>query len=38
MKQYKSIVEKGYGVKPEDFEQTRMIPIRAIYSGAIPKE
>jgi hypothetical protein len=38
MKQYKSIVEKAYGVKPEDFEQTRMIPIRAIYSGAIPKE
>ena len=38
MKQYKSIIEKGYGVKPEDFEQTRMIPIRAIYSGAIPKE
>ena len=38
MKQYKSIVEKAYGVKPEDFEQTRMIPIRAIYSGAVPKE
>jgi hypothetical protein len=38
MKQYKSIVEKAYGVKPEDFDQTRMIPIRAIYSGAIPKE
>ena len=38
MRQYKSIVEKAYGVKPEDFEQTRMIPIRAIYSGAIPKE
>jgi hypothetical protein len=32
MKQYKLILQNAYGVKSEDFEQTRMIPIKAIYS------
>jgi len=32
MKQYKLILQNAYSVKPEDFGQTRMIPIKAIYS------
>lgn len=32
MEQYKNILKNGYGVKEEDFQQTRMIPIRAEYS------
>jgi hypothetical protein len=32
MKQYKLILQNAYGVKPENFDQTRMIPIKAIYS------
>jgi hypothetical protein len=32
MKQYKSIIKDNYGVDIKDFEQTRMIPIRAVYS------
>lgn len=32
MKQYKLILQNAYGVKSEDFEQTRMVPIKAIYS------
>lgn len=32
MNQYKLILQNAYGVKSQDFEQTRMIPIQAIYS------
>lgn len=32
MQQYKIILEKAYGVKSNDFEQTRMIPIKAYYT------
>ena len=32
MKNYKLILQNVYGIKGEDFEQTRMIPIQAIYS------
>lgn len=32
MEQYKGILERVYGVKSQDFEQTRMIPIKAVYS------
>ena len=32
MEQYKLILQSVYGVKPENFNQTRMIPIQAIYS------
>lgn len=32
MTQYKLILQQNYGVKPDDFEQMRMIPIQAIYS------
>jgi hypothetical protein len=32
MDQYKYIISKVYNVKNENFEQTRMIPIKAIYS------
>jgi len=32
MENYKNILKNGYGVKEEDFQQTRMIPIRAEYS------
>lgn len=31
MEQYKLMLEKVYGVKPQDFQQTRMIPIKATY-------
>lgn len=43
MEQYKYIISKMYGVKNENFEQTRMIPIKAFYSkgnvktGTLPK-
>ena len=43
MNQYKLILQNAYGVKSQDFQQTRMIPIQAIYSdqnsktGEIPK-
>jgi len=33
MEQYKTIINKVYGVKAENFDQTMMIPIRAHYSG-----
>jgi hypothetical protein len=33
MDQYKLILKSVYGVKPANFEQTRMIPIQAIYIG-----
>lgn len=32
MDQYKLILQNVYGVKNEDFKQTRMIPIKAFYS------
>lgn len=32
MDQYKLILQNAYGVKSEDFEQTRMIPIQTIYT------
>jgi len=32
MKQYKLMLQNAYGVKSEDFEQTRMVPIQAIYT------
>lgn len=32
MTQYKNILETNYGVKAKDFDQTRMIPIRAEYT------
>ena len=43
MDQYKYIIGKTYNVRNENFEQTRMIPIKAIYTkanaktGALPK-
>ena len=33
MTQYKLILEAGYGVSAKNFDQTRMIPIRAQYSS-----
>lgn len=32
MDQYKLILQNVYGVKPQNFQQTRMIPIKAFYS------
>lgn len=32
MNQYKLLLQYGYEIKPENFEHTRMIPIRAVYS------
>lgn len=32
MKLYKNILQNTYGVASEDFDQTRMIPIKAIYT------
>jgi hypothetical protein len=32
MDQYKLILQNNYGINPKDFDQTRMIPIRAQYS------
>lgn len=43
MEQYKYIISSVYNVKNENFEQTRMIPIKALYSegnsktGVLPK-
>lgn len=37
MEQYKLILQNNYGVKPENFKQTRMIPIQATYSQGNPK-
>ena len=43
MEQYKYIISSVYGIKNENFEQTRMIPIKAVYSegnvkkGVLPK-
>ena len=38
MEQYKGILNTAYGVKNEKFKQTRMIPIKALYSKGNPKE
>ncbi len=38
MEQYKAILQNAYGVRPEKFKQTRMIPIKALYSKANAKE
>lgn len=38
MDQYKIIMQQVYGVKPEDFRQTRMIPIQALYSKGNARE
>lgn len=38
MEQYKGILQNAYGVKSEKFKQTRMIPIKALYSKGNPKE
>lgn len=32
MEQYKLILQNVYGVKSQDFQQTRMVPIKAFYS------
>lgn len=37
MEQYKYILQNAYGVKNENFEQTAMIPIKALYSKGNPK-
>ena len=37
MDQYKYIIQNAYNVKNEDFDQTRMIPIKALYSKGNPK-
>jgi hypothetical protein len=43
MNQYKLMLQNAYGVKPEDFNQTRMIPIKALYTlgnaktGVLPR-
>ncbi len=38
MDQYRAILQNAYGVKGEKFKQTRMIPIKALYSKGNPKE
>jgi hypothetical protein len=38
MEQYKYIISNVYNVKNENFEQTRMIPIKAVYSKGNIKE
>jgi hypothetical protein len=38
MEQYKLIIQKVYGVKAENFDQTMMIPIRVHYTGGNAKE
>ena len=38
MEQYKKILEKNYEIKPENFEQTRMIPIKTYYTKGNIKE
>ena len=37
MEQYKYIIGSAYNVKNENFEQTRMIPIKAVYSEGSAK-
>jgi len=38
MLQYKLILQYAYGIKNEDFGQTRMIPIQAVYSEGNAKQ
>lgn len=38
MESYKTMLINAYGVKPEQFGQTRMIPIKAVYSELDPKK
>ncbi len=38
MDQYKLIMKNVYGLKEQDFEQTRMIPIKAFYAPGSAKE
>jgi len=38
MEQYKGILNNAYGIKNEKFKQTRMIPIKALYSTGNVKE
>jgi hypothetical protein len=38
MEQYRAILQNAYGVKGEKFKQTRMIPIKALYSKQNAKE
>lgn len=38
MNQYKAILEDSYGLRNEDFRQTRMIPILAMYTKGNVKE
>jgi hypothetical protein len=38
MEQYRAILQNAYGVRPEKFKQTRMIPIKALYSKQNAKE
>ena len=38
MEQYKYIISSAYNVKNENFEQTRMIPIKAVYSEGSAKK
>jgi hypothetical protein len=38
MEQYKLILQNVYGIKNEDFKQTRMIPIKAFYSEGNAKD
>lgn len=37
MKEYTNILQSVYGVKPQDFGQTMMIPIKVRYSAGDPK-
>ena len=37
MEQYKYIIQNAYNVKNEDFDQTMMVPIKALYSKGNPK-
>jgi len=37
MNQYKSILESAYGVDAGKFEQTRMIPIKTVYTDGDPR-
>jgi hypothetical protein len=38
MDQYRAILQNAYGIKGEKFKQTRMIPIKALYSKGNAKE
>lgn len=38
MEQYKQILEQVYGIENQDFRQTRMIPIQAIYTKGNARE